>query len=323
MRRCWESILAESGILALMGVAIVVAGGADGLHFGSFAPAHLNDPGVLAVMGICFAAFMGFESTALYRAEARDPVRTIPRATYAAVVFMAVFYAFIVWTVVQAYGEAQIGQAARDAQATLFFDTIGDYVGGWAENLMYLLVVTSVYASQLAFHNAINRYSHSLASLGGLPAFLARTNPRSGSPVVAGAVQSVLAAVVILAFAAMKVVPYPDLLIVVNTPGVVGIIGLQMLASIAAVVYFVRRGGRPLLVAVSALAALLMAMVVWLFTQHISVFTGASGVLNGLLLGIIPVVFVIAWLAALVVRRRSPEVIARIGPADAEPETVP
>ncbi|HEY5116540.1 MAG TPA: hypothetical protein VIJ00_13540 [Nakamurella sp.] len=32
-----------------------------------------------------FAAFMGLESTALYRPEARDPERSIPRATYAAV----------------------------------------------------------------------------------------------------------------------------------------------------------------------------------------------------------------------------------------------
>ena len=37
------------------------------------------------VLAFCFAAFMGFESTALYRPEARRPERTIPRATYAAV----------------------------------------------------------------------------------------------------------------------------------------------------------------------------------------------------------------------------------------------
>ena len=57
---------------------------------------------------------MGFESTVLYRKEARDPERTIPRATYAAVAFMAVFYCFIVWSVVQAFGsDAAVGAAGE------------------------------------------------------------------------------------------------------------------------------------------------------------------------------------------------------------------
>ena len=47
---------------------------------------------------------MGFESTVIYRAEARDPDRTIPRATYVAVALLAVVYCFIVWSVVQAFG---------------------------------------------------------------------------------------------------------------------------------------------------------------------------------------------------------------------------
>ncbi|WP_406419716.1 amidohydrolase family protein [Streptomyces sp. NBC_01614] len=34
----------------------------------------------------------------MYRREARDPARTVPRATYIAVGFLGLFYAFIVWT---------------------------------------------------------------------------------------------------------------------------------------------------------------------------------------------------------------------------------
>ena len=55
-------------------------------------PRTRSTPGRWRSSGICFAAYMGFESTALYRAEARDPERTIPRATFLAVGFMALFY---------------------------------------------------------------------------------------------------------------------------------------------------------------------------------------------------------------------------------------
>ena len=178
-------ITLESAILAIMGVAIVAQGGADGLGVASFDPDNIFNSGVLAVLGICFAAFMGFESTALYRAEARDPARTIPRATYAAVGFMALFYCFIAWTVVQAFGEADVQAAAGELGPALFFATIDQYVGAWAEHAMYVLIVTSVYASQLAFHNAINRYVFGMAESGALPRAFARTN-RAGSPAFAG-----------------------------------------------------------------------------------------------------------------------------------------
>ncbi len=201
-------ITLESAILAIMGVSIIVQGGAHGLGVASFNPHNVFTSGVLAILGICFAAFMGFESTALYRAEAREPARTIPRATYAAVAFMALFYCFISWTVVQALGQADVQAGAGKQGPALFFATIHQYVGGWAEHAMYILIVTSVYASQLAFHNAINRYTFGMAESGALPRVFTRTN-RAGSPAFAGAVQSALALTVVLLFALFGPRPVP------------------------------------------------------------------------------------------------------------------
>jgi amino acid transporter len=236
-------IALESFILLLMAIAVLLQGGADGIGVGSFHPDNVFSAGVLAILGVCFGAFMGFESTALYRAEARDPVRTIPRATDAAVGFMAIFYCFITWSVVQALGEADVQSQAAEQGPALFFVTINQYVGAWAEHVMYVLIVTSVYAAQLAFHNAINRYVFGMAESGALPRVLARTN-RVGSPAVAGALQIVLALTVVLLFALLGLDPFQDLLIKVNTPGVIGIIVLQALAAVAAAAYFLRRPPR-------------------------------------------------------------------------------
>ena len=311
-------IVLESAILALMGIAIIVQGGADGLGISSFAPSNAFNSGTLATLGICFAAYMGFESTALYRAEARDPERTIPRATFLAVGFMALFYAFVVWSIVQAFGESGFRAAAAEQGPVLFFTTVREYLGGWAEHAMYALIVTSVYAGQLAFHNAINRYVHGMAVAGALPRALARTN-RSGSPAVAGGVQSILALVVVLGFAAADLDPFTDLLIAVNTPGVIGIIALQVLASLAAVVFFVRRRDLPrrrFLIASSALAAALMIGALTYFAKYIALVTGAGDRMNTTLLLTIPAVLAAGIIGGLVLQRTRPEVLTLLARDD-------
>ncbi|KRF22318.1 APC family permease [Phycicoccus sp. Soil802] len=312
-------ITLESAILAIMGIAIVVQGGANGLGVASFDPHNIFTSGVLAVLGICFAAFMGFESTALYRAEARDPARTIPRATYAAVGFMALFYCFIAWTVVQAIGQADVQARAGEQGPALFFATIHQYVGGWAEHAMYALIVTSVYASQLAFHNAINRYTFGMAQSGALPRLFARTN-RAGSPAFAGAVQSLLALTVVLVFGLAGLDPFQDLLIKVNTPGVIGIIVLQALAAAAAVAFFLRRRDMPrrmFLISSSVVAVGLMAWVIYMVVKHLDVLTGAPKATNDVLLAVVPAVLLLGVVGGLVLRSIRPDTIALLARDDA------
>jgi len=151
-------LIAETGILLLLAGGVLLDGGATGLSLASFAPDRVLVPGMAAVLACAFAAFTGFESTVIYRREARRPDRSVPRATYIAVAFLGLFYSFIVWTAIQAFGDEKVVQAATDDPGGLFFSAITHYVGGWAADLMHVLIVTSVLASLLAFHNAINRY---------------------------------------------------------------------------------------------------------------------------------------------------------------------
>src|SRR6185369_4969518 len=187
-------LAAETGILVLLAVAVLVKGGANGLSLTSFTPAHTFTPELGAVLTFAFAAFMGFESTALYREEAKQPDRTIPRATYIAVAFLGLFYAFMVWIVVEAYGPDNAQNAALENPAEMYFAAMEQYVGGWAKSLMEVLILTSIIASLLAFHNAITRYAFALAQEGILPARFGILHPKHLSPHRASAWQSALAA---------------------------------------------------------------------------------------------------------------------------------
>lgn len=309
-------LIAESAILALLAISVVVQGGNDGLSVQSFSADAVFAPGMAGVLAFGFAAFMGFESTAVYRSEARDPGRTISRATYVAVVFLTVFYGFVVWAVIQAFGDANVVAASDDDAAGLFFNAIEQYVGIWASDLMHVLVLSSIFASQVALHNAINRYTYSLARDGVLPSVLARTHPVHHSPRVAGAVQSVLAGAVILAFAAAGADPYLQLLLLVNTPGVVGIIVLQLLTSVAVVAYFVRNRrtvSAPVSTAFALLAAVLLTAALVLLVAKIDLLTDAGTAVNVWLVGLVPLTLLGGVVAARIVRRRLPHVYARVG----------
>ncbi|MFJ5139101.1 APC family permease [Streptomyces sp. NPDC088707] len=315
-------LVAETGILVLLAGGVLLKGGANGLSLASFAPGNVLVPGTAAVLAFAFSAFTGFESTVIYRREARDPARTIPRATYIAVGFLGLFYAFVVWTVIQAFGDDKVVAAAAGDTGGLFFAAITTYVGPWAADLMHVFIVTSIIASLLAFHNAINRYALALAEEGVLPAALGRIHPRHRSPYVAGLAQTVLGAAVVLGFAAAGADPYTQLLLWVNTPGMLGLMALMLLAALAVVRYFRRvphqEGALRTLVAPGT-AAVLLAVAIWLVASKVALFTGASPTVNAVLVAVVPAVLVLGLLLAYRLRRTRPEVYAHFAeepPAD-------
>ncbi|WP_447035726.1 APC family permease [Streptomyces sp. DSM 118878] len=306
-------LVAETGILVLLAGGVLLDGGAEGLAVDSFTPGNVLVPGTGAVLAFAFAAFTGFESTAIYRREARDPERTIPRATYIAVGFLGLFYAFSVWIVIQAYGSSHIMRAVTTDPMGLFFTATTRYVGGWAADLMHVFIVTSIIASQLAFHNAINRYGFSLAREGVLPKALGRVHPKHRSPYVAGIAQSVLALVCVTGFAVAGADPYRQLLLWMNTPGGIGLVALQALTAVAVLRYFrhIRHEeGRWRTVIAPLAAAALMAGAMWLIISKIGLMTGASFTTNTVLVLMVPVAFAVGLLTALRMRRSRPEVYA-------------
>lgn len=310
-------LVLETILLVVLAVSILTQR-AGQLEFGTFAPENIFTPSMFAILGFGFAAFMGFESTVLYRSETRDPDRSIPRATYIAVAFLAVFYTATLWLVIQAFGDSAVQGVIAQDPAAFFFTAMGAYVGDWGVSVMFVLIVTSIFAGQLAFHNAINRYSFALSRDGILPSAFNRTN-RMGAPWVAGVIQSVVAIIVVIAFGVAGLDPLTQLVILVNSPGVYGIITLQLLASIAVLIFIMRnrhlaRRWYVLPAAIVSLVAMAVLLVVLVIT--IDYLTSAGPAINAIILAVVPVVLVLGAVYALILRARRPEVFARIGGAD-------
>lgn len=313
----------ETAVLVLLAAAILWQH-PHGIGFTSFAPQHVVVSSMGAVLAFSFAAFMGFESTALYREEAKDPDRAIPRATFAAVAFLGLFYAFMVWVIVQGYGPAKAQSAANQLAGGLFFDAMQRYVGTWAMDVMEILILTSILASLLAFHNAITRYCYALSRESVIPAYFGRLHPKYLGPYIASFWQSLLAAIVVIAFAVAGLDPLTQLLIWVNTPGIFGILLLQAAVGVSVLVFFWkdRRGHSVWRVVIAPIVgSLLMLVAIYLVISNITLLTGSTPTTDGVNLAIMsvtPLAILLGILVAWRLKKSKPEVYAAVGKRTAE-----
>jgi amino acid transporter len=248
-------MLLELLSLALVAAAVLLGGGGpDGLDLGaSFSPGNVFAGGFAGSAGIAlafaFASYIGFEATAIYGEETRDPKRSVPIATYLAVGLIAVLFAATSWAVVSALGSDTVvdevvklssvdGQPLADPAAVLFA-VAREHVGGWLATLMSWLVLSSLFAGLLAFQNSAARYVYAMARAGVLPAALDRVNGR-GAPQVATAVTSAVSLVVVVVFAVAELDPVLKMFTWFSALAVLSIILVEILVSVSVVVYFRR-----------------------------------------------------------------------------------
>jgi amino acid transporter len=212
------------------------AGGAittDGLL-----PGNLFAAGFGAVLAFGIASFTGFESGAIYSEEVKDPRRTVARATYIAVAFTGLFYAFSAWALTVVTGPENAPAATAENGPGVVFGTLGEFAGTIVADIATVLFITSVLAALLSFHNGVARYLFALGRERVLPRFLGATSSRTGAPVAGSAIQSLLALVVFLAFAFAGRDPLFDLFTWLSGMSAVGVVLLMTLTSAAVVGYF-------------------------------------------------------------------------------------
>jgi amino acid transporter len=74
-----------------------------------------------AALVVAVTGFVGFESAAAFGEESRDPARTVPHATYLALLVSTVLYAGCSWAISVATGPDRIVDAVRADGANLIF----------------------------------------------------------------------------------------------------------------------------------------------------------------------------------------------------------
>jgi len=312
-------VATEYLVVLILDVAIVGQGGAGQLNFVSFTPeAFFSGSPIIGIL-ICFAAFMGFEATTIYSEEARNPARTVPRATYLAVLVIGLFYAFTTWCMVNAVGADKLMETLgglADPTAFLFIQS-DTFVGPWLTWIMSLLLISSVFAALLAFHNAAARYFFVLGREGLLPAGLGQTHDSHQSPHLGSVLQTLLAVVIILIFAVTGQDPLFALFTWLTNLATLSVITLMALVSFSIVVFFRSNTAlepSPLKSLLAPIAAgVILAFIALAVVFNFGALTGASQALAIGLPLLVPVAAVLGALAASQLRRNAAARFAQMG----------
>jgi amino acid transporter len=267
------TLVSEVLLLISFGISVVVKGGPDGYMLSKTVnPAagfHSLETGAFgssvtagtAALGIFFAfwSWIGYETTAVYGEESKDPKRIVPRATMIAVIGLGLFYTFISWAGIVANGAKTAVTVSSGANPVdLWLVPVKANLGTFAYDLYRVLLVVGSFACAMAFHNAASRYIYALGRelpFKGLRKSLGSTHPKHHSPAVASTVATVLNLLMVGLFTAFStawtsdptagnatsdptLLPYAVIYTVPSLVGTAFILAVQVLCSFAVIGYF-------------------------------------------------------------------------------------
>lgn len=347
------TLVCEVLLLGALGISVLFKGGPDG-----FAPADTVNPlaafnslqegafgsGVaagVAAIGIFFAfwSWVGYETTAVYGEESKDPKRNVPRATLIAVIGLGLFYTFMSWMVVVGNGfENVVATSAGAAPVDIWLNLVNANLGSFMVDVYKILLVIGSFACAMAFHNAASRYIYAMGRESVTP-FVRRTlgavNVKHGSPAIASFVQSGITIVLCLAFLAFTdvlvpdadgaLVSTPDLVPYVNVYGLLALIGtamiliVQTITSFAVIWYFwVKKihSGNAITTLIAPLvgaAGMLYALYLLWSNRNFAAGLAADSLVFQWMPYYVVGILVIGFVYALYVRSAKPEIYAEIG----------
>src|SRR6202022_750757 len=180
-------------------------------------------------------------------------------------------------------GYHTVNDAIAQAQNSAYSYYLGPaqtYIGLGVDQALSILIITGSFACGMAFHNTTARYLYSLGREGVLPAALGKTHVKYKSPHIASITQTVIAILIIVAFAifAGRDNPtqqaYLDLYGLMAIMGVIVILAVQALVSVAILRYFLQHHGTEVHWWSTVLAPIIsfvgQAVVLYLLFQNLS-----------------------------------------------------
>jgi len=192
-------------------VALVAWGFASGAgHASHFAPffARRADalplvPALASALVLAFFSFGGWWEAAKLAGEVRDPGRTLPRALalgVGAVTLLYVSVSAVFWYLIPFGTQLSDETFAAQAGTALFGASGGRALSG----LVFVIVSSALFA----FMTFAPRLYYAMARDGAAPGFAAWTHPRTGTPVMAIALQAALAALLVVVGSFDTIVAY-------------------------------------------------------------------------------------------------------------------
>lgn len=286
--------------------------------FEPFAPSAVLGGALGVALMFAHASFIGFEGSAIYGEEARDPARTIPRATYLSIAFMGILYAVSGWLIINALGIDRVVGMANDTGGNFIFAASDAIIGHNISVVFQTLIVSATFAAIVTFHNNVSRYQFSLGRQGLVWKPLGWTLQRRQTPWVSGIVQSVTVGIVIAVFAVAGQDPFATLFTWATGIGTIGVILSQLIAGVAIFAFFRKSDVDKRLwnTAIAPILAILGLGAFFVLTlKSLDVLLGVHGIMAALMVSLVFLALLAGLLYGVYLRFAAPARYALVGRA--------
>lgn len=313
-------MLCEVALIVIFDVAAFLHGTPAGSGGGMFTLPNFGSGtfGVALLLG--FGNFLGFEATVIYREECRNPQKTIPRATFIAVIGIGVMYSVTAWAFIKFYGAFNVQDVATNQTATMFSTALGSLTAQIMNDIVAALACFSVFASMLSIHNVAARYLFSLGQDGVIPKAFGKVHPKHHSPHVAATVVGCFWLAMLIIFAASGK-PSDYLYPLFSGSGVFLTLLVILLAGIAVPAYFIKnpqfRFSKVVTLGAPIIGIIGLAFIVYMAVVNFGELLGSTGIVTVIFFIGIIVYILAAYCYAVYLQKKRPEVFAKIGRQDA------
>ncbi|BCI55914.1 putative amino acid permease [Mycolicibacterium litorale] len=310
------AMVLEVAIVVIFDFSIILRGGAEGLGFPAIESEIFSSGNIAIAVLFSVLCFIGFESTAIFREEAKNPEKTVPRAMYLSVLLVGIFYAISVGLMILAYGQSKAQEVAAQNPAGMFDEALGTYAGAIFRDICAVLLLNSVLASVITLTNMLSRYLYALGNDGVLPKALGQAHPKHRSPYRASLVVTAMIGLLGAPFMFISAEPMVFYANMVGV-GMYALTVLMVLASVAVLVFFRRnpQSGTSVVktTVAPAVSIISFAFVLYLATTNMDLISGLTGGLAVALVVVTYLVIAAGIAVAAIYRRARPEAFRRIG----------
>lgn len=313
-------MLCEVALIVIFDVAAFINGAPANSGGGMFTWPDFTSGtfGVALLLG--FGNFLGFEATVIYREECREPQKTIPRATFIAVIGIGVMYSVTAWAFVTFYGADNVQEVAANETATMFSTALGALTAQIMNDIVSALACFSVFASMLSIHNVAARYLFSLGQDKVIPEIFGRVHHRHHSPYISALAVGVFWVAMLIIFAASGR-PSDYLYPLFSGSGVFLTLLVILLAAIAVPAYFHKNKqynfSKFVTIVAPVIGILGLAWIVYLAVINFGALLGSTGVVTVIFFVGVMVYIAGAYCYSVYIKKKKPEVFARVGRQDA------
>ncbi|MDM5334048.1 APC family permease [Ureibacillus composti] len=305
----------ECIIVAGFNIASFVIGGTTGEITSISLPAVSSGTFGVAML-FALANFLGFEATVIFREECKNPKRTIPLATFIAVIGIGLFYALTAWAFVAYFGGDNIAEVAAGGTADLLLVAVGELTTKVIVDCILIVAMTSAFASMLAIQNVASRYLYSLGVDGALPKALGKVHQKHYSPYVAAFTVGIVwvALLVVFAISGQEVeYLYP----LFAGSGTFMITIILFVTSIAIIFYF-KKNKQADMSKWSTLVAPILGMIGLLFIFYMAItnfgeLLGSTGAVTAAFFIGILVIISASYVYSKIIQKKKPDIYERIG----------